>query len=151
MTTHLAALDVSSSSPDYHTSEWKSIVGYTASRIRAPDALLQVHEEEEGIKEVRVDPSWEICLWNSYNPSHLGKERYNNWDSKQLVENGPCKGFLSDACVAALGRTRLRFGRDEKGAVRLVRNVPKPRDAGRVQIQIIRGAYNILIKKAGFD
>ncbi|KAL2145887.1 hypothetical protein VTI28DRAFT_5969 [Corynascus sepedonium] len=100
-TIHLAALDLSKPSPYYSTGEGQPMVG-DSLKIQAPDALLQDNDEEDGTKEVRVHPSWGMCLWNFDHPSHLDKNRYNNRANKPLAADGSCKGFLSDACVAAL-------------------------------------------------
>ncbi|KAL2193840.1 hypothetical protein P885DRAFT_63615 [Corynascus similis CBS 632.67] len=98
---HLTALDLSKPSPYYIRPEGHPMVGHSL-KIQAPDALLQDNDEEDGTKEVLVDPSWGMCLWDFDHPSHLEKERYNNRANKPLAADGSCKGFLSDACVAAL-------------------------------------------------
>ncbi|KAH6847616.1 hypothetical protein B0I37DRAFT_431312 [Chaetomium sp. MPI-CAGE-AT-0009] len=74
-------------------------VGHSLA-IEAPQALLK--SNTDGTKIVDTDPSWGMCLWDFGGPNQLQKERYNNPDNKPLAADGSCKGFLSDACIAAL-------------------------------------------------
>jgi hypothetical protein len=82
---------------DYETGD--AMVGHSM-QIQAPDALLQT--AEDGTKVVNTDPSWGMCMWSFGAPGPSRKERYNNPSNKPLAEDGSCKGFLSDECIAAL-------------------------------------------------
>lgn len=86
---------------DYYTSSRVPMIGHSLT-IQAPDALLKTNTD--GTKVVNTDPSWGMCSWNFGHPNQLTKDRYNNPDNKPLAEDGSCKGFLSDACIAALER-----------------------------------------------
>ncbi|KAH6615860.1 hypothetical protein B0J18DRAFT_348954, partial [Chaetomium sp. MPI-SDFR-AT-0129] len=72
-------------------------------KIQAPDSLLEPNPADNGkTKIVKTDPSWGMCLWAFGHPNQLSKELYNNPTQKPLAADGSCKGFLSDACIAAL-------------------------------------------------
>jgi hypothetical protein len=76
-----------------------AMVGHSMT-IQAPESLIKTNDD--GTKVVNTHPSWGMCMWNYGSPNQLQKERWNNPDNKPLAEDGSCKGFLSDACIAAL-------------------------------------------------
>jgi hypothetical protein len=76
-----------------------AMIGHSMT-IQAPASLLQT--APDGTKVVNTDPSWGMCFWSFGSPGPSRKERYNNPSNKPLAEDGSCKGFLSDECIAAL-------------------------------------------------
>lgn len=74
------------------------MIGYSL-KIQAPDSLLKTNTD--GTHIVNAHPSWGMCMWN-FNAPELNKALWNNPTNKPLAEDGSCKGFLSDACIAAL-------------------------------------------------
>ena len=69
--------------------------------IKAPDSLLETQPDDT--RTVDAHPSWGMCIWDFGQPVEE-KEKWNNPENKPLNEDGSCRGFLSDACVAALER-----------------------------------------------
>ncbi|KAK3374196.1 hypothetical protein B0T24DRAFT_554094 [Lasiosphaeria ovina] len=97
-TLSVTALDLSQY--DYRQADAdEAMLGYSLT-IRAPDALLAANPD--GTKAVRTDPTWGMCMWSFGHPSHVNKTRWNNQANKPLAADGSCKGFLPDACIAAL-------------------------------------------------
>ncbi|KAK3292941.1 uncharacterized protein B0H64DRAFT_444253 [Chaetomium fimeti] len=96
----LALLDMSQAAYSPSLNNRDPFVGYSLT-IEAPPALLKT-DADDGTKVVDTDPSWGMCMWHFGHPNQLRKERYNNLDNKPLAADGSCRGFLSDACIAAL-------------------------------------------------
>lgn len=76
-----------------------AMIGHSMA-IQAPESLIKTNDD--GTKFVDTHPSWGMCMWNYGSPNQLQKDRWNNPTNKPLAEDGSCKGFLSDACIAAL-------------------------------------------------
>lgn len=75
-----------------------AMLGYDI-RIQAPDSLIKTNADT---KKVDTHPSWGMCMWSWSPPNHLEKELWNNKANKPLAADGSCKGFVPDACIAAL-------------------------------------------------
>ncbi|KAK0727757.1 hypothetical protein B0T26DRAFT_695646 [Lasiosphaeria miniovina] len=97
-TLSVTALDLSQY--DYRQADAdEAMLGYSLT-IQAPEALLVTNPD--GTKTVRTDPTWGMCMWSFGHPSHINKTLWNNQANKPLAADGSCKGFLPDACIAAL-------------------------------------------------
>lgn len=100
-TLRITALDLSKPKHGYViiNGDSRVMVG-DASVLKAPDSLLRT--QADGTKTVDAHASWGMCIWNFDHP--VQKEKWNNLENKPLKEDASCKGFLSDACIAALER-----------------------------------------------
>ncbi|KAK3306079.1 uncharacterized protein B0T15DRAFT_534268 [Chaetomium strumarium] len=96
-TLSMAALDMSHAAVVDATHE--PMVGYSLT-IQAPDSLIK--NAGDGTKFVNADPSWGMCMWIFSPPPSNNKTLWNNPTNKPLADDGSCKGFLSDECIAAL-------------------------------------------------
>jgi len=85
--------------PDY-----ESMMGYSM-KIQAPDSLLT--SGPAGDKAVNAHDSWGMCLYNWGHP--FNKTLWNNPSNKPLNPDGSCKGFVSDACIAAIEKKALGY------------------------------------------
>ncbi|KAL2130415.1 hypothetical protein VTI74DRAFT_6504 [Chaetomium olivicolor] len=99
-TLSMAALDFSKVDEKV-ADEYQPMLGFSL-RIKAPDPLIKAHND--GTKIVNTHSSWGMCLWNFHQPGSTAWA-WNNPDNKPLAEDGSCKGFLSDDCIAALEKT----------------------------------------------
>jgi len=105
--------------------------------IKAPDSLLKT--QADGTKTVDAHPSWGMCIWDFDQP--VEKEKWNNPENKPLSEDGSCKGFLSDACIAALEREASKgpvyqirssvAGASRYGSVVACRSLKTPEECGK--------------------